>query len=528
MSTKTYRPWSPHQPFLLPPSPDEWLPEGHLVYFLLDLVEHLDLGAIEASIQAKDPRGEKPYDPRMMVILLLYAYCVGIPSSRRIQRATYEHVAFRVLSGGSHPHFTRICAFRREHFGVLKGLFTQVLRLCRAAGLASLGHVSLDGSKFKANASKHKAMSYDRMQTTSVRLEVEIAELLGRAEEADAAEDQLYGQGAGPEDLPEDLRRRQSRLARIRAAMTALEQEAKETRAAELLAQAARHRETATTHPDPTVRKRAATNAAKREARARDLLDDHDEAPSANDGGDGGHHPASSVEEGLIEATEGPESDSFTPLPEHQTPATPQGEPRPKAQRNFTDPDSRIMELQGGFIQGYNGQLAVDEDHQIIVAAALTNQSPDTNHLVPLLERVEANCGALPSKATADTGYWAPGNAQWCEDHGVDAYIATGRMKRGWAREPPARGDPPPDADARERMRHKVNTAEGRQIYKQRKCVPEPVFGQIKEARGFRQLLHRGIEKARCEFSLICTGHNIWKLFRNADGGRFDPAWAIP
>lgn len=526
MSTKTYRPWSPHQSFLLPPSPDEWLPEGHLVYFLLDLVEQLDLGAVEAPIQAKDPRGEKPYDPRMMVTLLLYAYCVGVPSSRRIMRATYENVAFRVIGGGCHPHFTRICAFRREHFDALRGLFTQILQLCRAAGLVSLGHVSLDGSKFKANASKHRAMSYDRMQSTSERLEAEIAELLEQAERVDAAEDELHGEGQQPQDLPDELARRQSRLARIQGAMAALERDARETRAAELAAQAEGHRQTAATHPDPRVRKRAATNAAKREAQACALLDEQDNEDGNGEGPDRGAGSESTSDAATASQDQDAGSDGATPLPEHQTPATPSGDPRPKAQRNFTDPDSRIMEHQGGFIQGYNGQIAVDEDHQIIVAAALTNQAPDTYHLVPLLERVEANCGALPSKATADTGYWAPSNAQWCEDHGVDAYIATGRMKRGWAREPPARGDPPPDADARERMRHKVNTDEGREVYKRRKCVPEPVFGQVKEARGFRQLLHRGIAKARCEFSLICTGHNLLKLFRSAASGQFDPAWA--
>ena len=512
MSTKTYRPWSPHQPYLLPPSPDEWLPEGHLAYFLLDLVAELDISAIEMAIQERDPRGEKPYDPRMMVTLLLYAYCVGLPSSRRIAQATFENVGFRVISGGSHPHFTRICAFRREHFGALKALFTQVVRLCRVAGLASLGHVSVDGSKFKANASKHKAMSYDRMQSARQQLEAEVEDLLRQAEQVDAEEDELYGEGMQPAELPAELRRRETRLAKIREAMESLEAEAKETRAAELLEQAAGRRQTAATHADASVRKRAATNAAKREAQARELLDhgggDHDNGAS----------PRSQTEPATDDSTP-------TPLPEHRTPATPAGAPRPKAQRNFTDADSRIMELQGGFIQSYNGQIAVDEDHQIIVAAAMTNQAPDTYHLVPLLERVEANCGVLPSKTTADTGYWAPSNAQWCEDHGVDAYIATGRMKRGWAQQPPTRGDPPADADARDRMRHKVHTAEGREIYKRRKCVPEPVFGQIKECRGFRQLLHRGIEKARCEFSLICTGHNIIKLFRNAAGGKFDHAW---
>ena len=523
---KTYRPWTPEQPYLLPPSPREWLPDGHLAFFVLDLVAELDLSAIEDPIRARDPRGEKPFDPRMMVALLLYGYTVGVSSSRRIARATYDDVAFRVIGGGEHPHFTRICAFRREHFEALERLFVQILRLCQTAGLVKLGHVSIDGSKFKANASKHRAMSYDRMQTEKDRLEAEVAALLKRAEEVDQAEDELYGEGIQPEDLPEELRRRDSRLTAIREAMAALEKEAKATRIAQLREQAEGHRQTARTHPDARVRKGASTNARKRDALARELEeeDDDDLPPAGGSGLDCGDLPLFATTAQPAESSE--DQDSGTPLPEHQTPAKPDATPRENAQRNFTDPDSRIMEHQGGFIQAYNGQIAVDEAHQIIVAQALTNQAPDTYHLVPLLERVEANCKALPARTTADSGYWAPSNASWCEEHGVDAYIATGRMKRGWAREDPARGDPDPEADARERMRHKVRTAEGREIYKRRKCVPEPVFGQIKECRGFRQLLHRGVEKVRCEFSLICSGHNLLKLFRNAEGGRFDPAWA--
>ena len=527
MSTpKTYRPWNPHQSFLLPPSPDDWLPDGHLAYFVLDLVAELDLGAIEGPIQARDPRGEKPFDPQMMVALLLYGYAIGVSSSRRLSRATYEDVAFRVISGREHPHFTRICAFRREHFPALEELFGQVLHLCQSAGLVKLGHVSIDGSRFKANASKHRAMSYDRMKTERERLQAEVRGMLERAEEVDRAEDALYGEGNQPEDLPEELRRREGRLAKIREAMAALEREAKATRVAELREQAEGHRQTARTHPDAAVRKGAMTKARKRDEAADELAnDDDDEPPEGGATADEGNLPLFSASSSAPEEPPAAEAHS-TPLPKHRTPARPDGTPRPRAQRNFTDPDSRIMELQGGFIQGYNGQIAVDEAHQIIVAQALTNQAPDTYHLVPLLERVEAVCGALPSKMTADSGYWAPSNASWCEDHGVDAYIATGRMRRGWARRPAARGDPDPDADARERMRQKIQTDDGREIYKRRKCVPEPVFGQIKESRGFRQLLHRGLEKARSEFALISTGHNLLKLYRAAAAGRFDPAWA--
>jgi len=221
------------------------------------------------------------------------------------------------------------------------------------------------------------------------------------------------------------------------------------------------------------------------------------------------------------------DGDTCTPWPHHEPQVTPSGLPKDSAQANFTDPESRIMEHQGGFVQAYNVQIAVDDTpHQIIVAQGLSNQAPDTYHLVPLLERIEPTCGALPSKTTADTGYWAPSNAQWCEDHGVDGYIATGRMQRGWGREPPATGPPPDTDDARERMRHKVNTVQGKAIYGRRKCVPEPVFGQIKQGRGLRQFLHRGLHKVSCEWALYCTGHNLLKMFRAARNAELTAAAA--
>jgi transposase len=225
---KSYRPWTPTQAYLLPPSPMEWLDEGHLAYFVLDLVPTLDLTAIERAIQAKDARGERPYPPVMMAVLLIYAYCVGVFSSRKMARATYEDVAFRVICGGEHPHFTTINQFRLDHREALAGLFVQVLRLCRKAGLVKLGHVSFDGTKVQANASKHKAMSYARLLEEEKRLEAEVKALLARADEADRREDQMYGAGQTAEDLPEEMRRREQRLDRIRAAKAALEEEAKQ------------------------------------------------------------------------------------------------------------------------------------------------------------------------------------------------------------------------------------------------------------------------------------------------------------
>ena len=377
--TKEYRPWTPQQAFLLPPSPMDWLPEGHLAYFVLELVGDLDLSAIEDAIQSKDARGVRPYSPRMMTALLLYAYCTGVFSSRRIERATYQDVAFRVLAGGEHPHFTTVNSFRLEHRNALSALFVQVLRLCTRAGLKTVGHVSLDGTKVQANASKHKAMSYGRMKDEEKRLAAEIEALLFRAEQTDQREDEQYGQDKRAEDLPDEFQRRDARLRRIREAKAALEKEAAETRATEMRELAAGQRHKADLAIDATERKRAATRASVSEKRADELSprnDDDDDASGGN---------------------------ATLALPEHRVPATPQGEPTDKAQRNFTDPDSRIMVRNGEFLQGYNAQAAVSES-QVIVAHALTNQPPDQEHLVPMLERVREHCGQLPAVLTADAG----------------------------------------------------------------------------------------------------------------------------
>ncbi len=242
MGDKQYRPWSPKQGFLLPPSPLDWLPEGHLAYFILELVAELDLGEIERAIQAKDSRGTRPYSPGMMVALLVYAYCVGVYSSRKIERATYEDVAFRVLAAGQHPFFTTINEFRKTHLDALAGLFVQVLQLCRRAGLVKLAHVAVDGTKVQAAASKHKAMSYRRMSEEEARLRARVDELLARAEAVDQEEDARFGEGQRDEDLPEELRRSEGRLERIQQAKAQLEADARASRAAELRDQAERAR----------------------------------------------------------------------------------------------------------------------------------------------------------------------------------------------------------------------------------------------------------------------------------------------
>ena len=486
---KQYRPWSPTQSFLLPPSPLEWLPEGHLAHFILDVVSELDLSEIEDRVQAKDGRGTRPYNPAMMVVLLFYGYCVGVFSSRKLERATYEDVAFRVLAGGQHPDHSRIAAFRKDHLEALRGFFVQVLMLCQQAGMVKLGHVAIDGTKVQANASKHKAMSYERMLQTELRLGEEVDALLNRAAEMDASEDARYGEGCREQDLPSELRRREKRLAKIRRAKAELEFEAAQARARQLREQAARASERSETHVDPVECKRAQTVAKNRTKKARELdpngRDDDIEPPTTGNG-----------------------------LPKHEPRTKTDGTPHDKAQMNFTDPDSRIMQSSGSFMQGFNCQAAVDEEHQIIVAQALSNKSPDNGNLVPMVEQVRDNCGRAPDKTTADAGYWTPEAPEACEQLGTDVHISTRRRRRGNQDDVIPDGSLPEDADARQRMRTKLRTKEGRDTYARRKAVVEPVFGQIKEARGFRRFLLRGQKAVEGEWALVCTTHNLLKLFR--------------
>ena len=351
MAGKDYQPWTPKQSYLLPPSPLQWLPEGHLAYFILDVVEQLDLTAIDAAIQERDARGQRPYAPRMMTALLLYAYCVGIFSSRRIERATHEDVACRVLAANGHPHFTTINQFRLEHRKALAELFVQVLRLCRKAGLVRLGRVAVDGTKVKANASKHKAMSHQRMKDEEKRLQAEIETLFNQADETDRAEDQRFGVGCRARGPPNG-----ARTAGPTAGDDSQRTRGPGTRGgrgpcggATRNAQAQRER-AADPSIDATERKRAATRANRSRQKARDLASDNDDDEP----------PPGSAD-----------------LPSHRVPPTERdGTPKPSAQRNFTDPDSRIMLGDGAFLQAYNAQIAVDEDWQVIVATASRIRRP--------------------------------------------------------------------------------------------------------------------------------------------------------
>ena len=490
-SNKQYRPWNPSQAHLFPPSPHEWLEEGDLAYFILDTVEVLDLSAIEASLAAKDPRGTRPHHPKMMTALLLYGYCIGVMSSRKIEQATHRDVAFRVIAGGNHPDHSRISDFRRQHLTALQELFLQTVRLAQKAGLVRLGRVGLDGTKIKANASKHKAMSYERMLKAEAELREEIEQLLALAEQTDQQEDRRFGAGKRGDEVPAELRRRQGRLAKLQEAMAQLEAEAAQARVLVLNERAEQHQRRAEAADGQDEQEHAARLAAKARQEAQRLGGDDDHEPPSGAGGTGAED-----------------------LPHHRVPHTPQGKPTDKAQRCFTDGDSRIMKRDGGYLQGYNGQAAVDDQQLIIVACAVTNQAPDQQHLPPLLQQVADNCGAYPDKLLADAGYWDERHVGLCEQRGVDPYIATGRYKHGES-PPPVRGRPPKDIDARGRMYRKLRTKKGRAEYARRKAIPEPVFGQIRVGQGFGHFLLRGLDKVRAEWALVCAGHNLLKLWRS-------------
>lgn len=433
---------------LLPPSLLDWVPEGHLSHFIVDMVEQLDLTAIYTSYGG-DGRGQPPYDPEMMVCLLFYAYCSGVASSRQIEKKTYEDVAFRMIAANRHPDHDSICEFRKRHLKALAALFVQVLRLCQAAGLVKLGHVALDGTKVRANASKHKAMSYGRMHKTKEELEKEIEELLKKAEAIDQEEDERYGKGRKGWNLPEELQRRETRLKKIKEAMKALEEEA---------AEKAKQKQAAKEDRPPKAREVAGQNA----------------------------------------------------------PVVPAG----KAQRNFTDPDSRIMKVSStkSFEQCYNAQALVDDSHQVIVAAHLSQHCNDMDEVEPILDVLEETLGKIPADmaVSADAGYFSETNVMLFEDALLKPYIATGKLKHGEVIAA-ARGRPPKDMTPKETMTRKLRTKRGQQIYSKRKSTVEPVFGQIKQARGLRQFLLRGKNNVSAEWQIWCLTHNLLKLYRHGN-----------
>lgn len=526
MANKSYRPWLPDHPRLLPTDLRSWLPEDHLVWFVLELVQRVDISPIERRIQAKDPRGTTPYDPRMMTALLIYAYAVGVFSSRRIERATYEDVAFRLVTGDQQPDHDTIATFRRENLAEFRELFVQVLRLAATMGLVTFGVLGLDGVKILANASKHQAMSYDRMKKEVERLTKEIDQLLARAEQMDGDEQARFGDGRLA-DLPAEIARRRDRKTKIEAAMAALEAEARAARIAELREQEQHHEQKAADETlDATSRKRAATLGRKRKAAREELEGQAGSTQGAED----------EDEDQDDEGSGGGPSD----LPEHRVQHNTDGTPKDHAQRNFTDPESRIMCRDGDHVvQAYNAQALVDNDHHIVVSSDVGNQPPDAEYLKPMLERANVNIAqagifwSATIPATADAGYYSEANVAAAEALGFDPYIAPERMRRSRPELAPVGTGPPPcepsgvppgpptPMNAKEAMRAKLQTTEGARIYGLRKTTPEPVFGQILEVRGFRRFLLRGLEKVRGEWSLVTMTHNVLKLWRS---GRALPA----
>jgi transposase len=423
------------QDFLLSPSPSEWLPEDHLAYFVIEVIDRLDLQSFYARYEG-DGRRNQPFDPAMLVKVLVYGYATGVFSSRKIARKLYEDVAFRMLGAGNFPSHRTICDFRLRHLPELKELFVQVVRLAKELGMVELGMIGLDGTKIKANASKHKAMSYGRMREEEVKLKQEIEALLERARATDAQEDVRLGVDQTEQELPQELRRREVRLAKIQAAKARLEQ-----RQAEADQERGRH-------PDDQQRR-----------------------------GGGAGRPFKQ----------------------------PFGEPEPKAQDNFTDPESRIMKMGTAFEQGYNAQAAVDADSQLIIANGLTPNAADNGELLPMIEAVENNLGQ-PQRVLADSGYRSEQAFVALEQMGVEALVALGR--EGKNRTAIDRERYPASA----RMAERLASAEGQGHYRRRKVIPEPVFGWIKHIIGFRQFSFRGLTKVSGEWNLVCVAINVRRM----------------
>ena len=434
MRTKTFRPYDQDSLLLMPPSVRDWVEPDGLAAFISDLVDELDLSAFLAAHD--EPRGMPPYHPALMLKVLLYGYATGVRSSRRIEERLRSDVAFMYLAGQARPDYKTISQFRRRHLSAFRSLFLDVLALCDKAGLMKLGRVALDGTKIRANASKHKAMSYGRMVTRETELAAQVNTILREAEATDAAEDKLYGDARGDE-LPEELRTREGRLRKIREAKEALEREARE-------------------------------------------------------------------------AT-----------------GNPKAVPDPKAQRNFTDPESKIMRSRTeGWVQAYNAGAVVDEKAQVIVATTLSADPTDSRSLPALVDAVEANPGRRPKRVFADAGYCSNENIAHLDAAGIDGYLATGREGHGVANPPSPRGRIPAHLTTRERMARKLSTKCDRAHYARRKAIVEPVFGQIKEAKGFRRFSLRGLGSATGEWQLVCAVHNIGKLFRSGQASRALPGWS--
>ena len=449
---KIYRFYDPEQILLFPPNIREWLPEGHLAFFIDTLINHADLSTITNYYEQSD-RGNPPYDPRMMTKILTYAYCIGMPSSRKINKALYEDVAFRVLAAGNFPDFRTISDFRKIHLKALEALFAHVLNLCSEAGLVKLGTVAIDGVKIKANASIDRNYNHKKLTEKEEQLQKTIHELFEKAEQTDAEEDRIYGKDRRGDELPDGFRTKTEQLERIRKAKTILEQ---------------RQQEKKNKYDRKKYERTETEKKTGKRLRGRKLKH---------------------VDE----------------------------KPEESAVANTTDPDSRIMKTRTGYVQAYNGQLAVDAKSQVIVATDLVQDQNDKQQLQPMMQKIQENTGRLPQRATLDAGYDNEEQIKPFWDK-VDLYIPT---QKDWKQRKAMKGTLPPKGripkklSLRERMKRKLLTKKGKAIYKKRGSSVEPVNGQIKDSRGFDRLSLRGLQKGKSEWKFICTTHNILKLWRH-------------
>jgi len=460
--SKRFRVCDLDQPYLLPPSLQDWLPDNHLARFIADVCNELDLTAIYAEYERKDGRGLAAYHPLLMTRLLLYGYAKGVTSSRCLERATQEDVAFRYLAANQHPDHDTIANFRRRHLEALKGLFVQALRLCQKAGLVKLGNVAIDGTKIMANASRDRSVPYEKLTEREQYWKETVARLLAEAQQTDQREDELFGEGKKAEDLPGELADAKRRLERIRKAKEELENEAQQ-----MLEQAQQN-----------FTPRKAGRPSKEEAAKQDQ--------------DRQQHQKNRAR--LQRARRNAKS--------------------PTREYNFVDSDSRLMMDTGrdAFAQAYNAQVAVDGHAQVIVAAEITQCTNDRAQLVPMVQATCAVTGALPHTITADVGYWDSLSLRDACLSAINVLVSPDSKPQL-----PDAVLPPqvPHTEEAKRMRERLANEPDKQLYAQRKVIVEPVFGQIKEIRGFRRFRFRGLQRVAAEWKLICATHNLLKLFRH-------------
>jgi transposase len=460
---KRFRACSLDQQFLLPPSLQDWLPEDHLARFVADVMNELDLSAIYAEYERSDGRGLSAYHPLLMTRVLLYGYCIGITSSRKIEKATYDNLAFRYLSADQHPDHDTLAAFRQEHLEALAGLFVQALRLCQKAGLVKLGNVAIDGTKMMANASTRRSVDYQKISEREQYWQAEVERLLNQARQTDQEEDQRFGLGQPADPLPDQLANAQKRLQRLQQAKAELEQEAQEQLQASM--------------DNLPLRKRGRPSKAE-------------------------------------QASQPPKDRKQRERERKRRLRARKNAAAPSRQYNFVDPDSRVMKDNGlkTFVQAYNVQLAVDAHAQVIVAAELTQQTIDRQQLLPMIKSLRSTAQGAPATITADAGYWDTTSLLDPLLTGIEVLVSPDSNPQ-----PPGASLPPkaPRNEEAIRMREILASKEGKARYALRRSTVEPVFGQIKEARGIRRFRLRSLVKVTSEWRLICATHNLLKLFRH-------------